>query len=67
MAYLPNFVIDDLGLTKLTVKGLTDHYSESIVMIYKPSKADGWLNKHAHFINGLKNIKRLNHYVDALG
>ncbi|MEL0639756.1 LysR family transcriptional regulator [Pseudoalteromonas aliena] len=48
LAYLPNFVIDDLGLTKLTVKGVNSHYSESIVMIYKPSKADGWLNKLMH-------------------
>ncbi|MCP4057819.1 MAG: LysR family transcriptional regulator, partial [Pseudoalteromonas sp.] len=48
LAYLPNFVIDDLGLTKLTVKGVNSHYSENIVMIYKPSKADGWLNKLMH-------------------
>lgn len=48
LAYFPNFVIDDLGLTKLTVKGVNSHYSESIVMIYKPSKADGWLNKLMH-------------------
>lgn len=45
LAYLPNFVIDDLGFTKLTVKGVNSHYSEDIVLIYKPSKADGWLNK----------------------
>ncbi|ASM51729.1 hypothetical protein PESP_b0103 [Pseudoalteromonas espejiana DSM 9414] len=48
LAYLPNFVIDDLGLKKLTVKGVNSHYNESIVMIYKPSKADGWLNKLMH-------------------
>ncbi len=45
LAYLPNFVIDDLGFTKLTVKGVNSHYNEDIVLIYKPSKADGWLNK----------------------
>ncbi|TMS81009.1 LysR family transcriptional regulator [Pseudoalteromonas sp. S554] len=45
LAYLANFVIDDLGFTKLTVKGVNSHYSEDIVLIYKPSKADGWLNK----------------------
>ncbi|WP_276754966.1 LysR family transcriptional regulator [Pseudoalteromonas marina] len=45
LAYLPNFVIDDLGFKKLTVKGVNSHYSEDIVLIYKPSKADGWLNK----------------------
>lgn len=45
LAYLPNFVIDDLGFTKLTVKGVNSHHSEDIVLIYKPSKADGWLNK----------------------
>ena len=45
LAYLPNFVIDVLGFTKLTVKGVNSHYSEDIVLIYKPSKADGWLNK----------------------
>ena len=45
LAYLPNFVIDDLGFTKLTVKGVNSHYSEDIVLIYKPSKAYGWLNK----------------------
>jgi len=48
LAYLPNFVIDDLGFTKLTVKGVNSHYSEDIVLIYKPSKADGWLNKLMH-------------------
>ena len=48
LAYLPNFVIDDLGLTKLTVKGVNNDYNEDIVMIYKPSKADGWLNKLMH-------------------
>ncbi|MBB1276288.1 LysR family transcriptional regulator [Pseudoalteromonas sp. SR43-3] len=48
LAYLPNFVIDDLGLKKLTVKGVNSRYSEDIVMIYKPSKADGWLNKLMH-------------------
>ncbi|WP_338365170.1 LysR family transcriptional regulator [uncultured Pseudoalteromonas sp.] len=45
LVYLPNFVIDDLGLKKLTVKGVNSHYNEDIVMVYKPSKADGWLNK----------------------
>ena len=45
LAYLPNFVIDDLGFKKLTVKGVNSHYNEDIVLIYKPSKADGWLNK----------------------
>jgi len=48
LAYLPNFVIDDLGLTKVTVKGVNSHYSKGIVMIYKPPKADGWLNKLTH-------------------
>ncbi|ATC88288.1 hypothetical protein PARC_b0029 [Pseudoalteromonas arctica A 37-1-2] len=50
LAYLPNFVIDDLGLTKITVKGVNSHYSKGIAMIYKPSKADGWLNKLMHSV-----------------
>ena len=48
LAYLPDFVIDDLALTKITVKGVNSHYSEGIVVIYKPSTADGWLNKLMH-------------------
>ncbi|WP_024600367.1 LysR family transcriptional regulator [Pseudoalteromonas sp. TAE56] len=48
LAYLPDFVIDDLALTKITVKGVNSHYSEGIVVIYKPSAADGWLNKLMH-------------------
>jgi len=50
LAYLPNFVIDDLALTKITVKGVNSLYSKGIAIIYKPSKEDGWLNKLMHSV-----------------
>lgn len=45
LAYIPSIAIDFNKQKEINVVDFSNHYQESFSLIYKPSIADGWLNK----------------------
>lgn len=50
LAYVPDLIITDKKLRSIKVEKLNEHYQEKFSLIYKPSIADGWLNRLIHTI-----------------
>ena len=45
LAYIPDIMIDENKCRVLNIVGELAPYEENYAVVYKPSTADGWLNK----------------------
>lgn len=44
LAYLPDYVLEELRLTRLELEGLPFSCTQQVHLVYRPSEASGWLN-----------------------
>lgn len=53
LAYIPDVLINTEKLKTITLSDYAHQYSEEYSLVYKPSTADGWLNR---LVNKLQPI-----------
>lgn len=52
LAYLPDYVLPELGLDRLEVHDCTYRCEQRIVLVHRPTRASGWMHVVLHHLGG---------------